>query len=100
MSELITPYYKESEIYAHDGVKLACIHDKNCMWVATCFEQDADELLKRINGYEQLQSSSQQLVELAEECAEFLSTVSDYEKPLTLDDRLAEAITNAKQPKP
>lgn len=100
MNELITPYFVEQTFEAEDGAALASLCDKNGFWVATCFEQDADELLKRINDYEQLQATNRQLSDAVKAFNTWAANnlpddlYADLE-PLIIDGM--NAITNAKQ---
>jgi hypothetical protein len=60
MSELNTPY-EVNKTYSLDGyLAMASIVDCNGIWFIDCFEADAVEVVKRLNGYQGLE---QQLLE-------------------------------------
>lgn len=94
MSELMTPYHVDESWYNDDCVELVTVCDTNGVFVFTAFADDADEILKRINGYEQLEQSNKELLEALKLAREWLSGWQSASRQLAIMD---EAITNAER---
>lgn len=97
LGELETPYMR-----GHDmnllGLPVCEIKDANGVYVLECFQDDADEIIKRINGYEQLQATNKQLLEALERGYNRLDKRgADAQNASSVKSILKEAITNAKQ---
>ena len=61
MSELEGKHFIGNTFSGDDAVELVSIHDENGMWVLDCFKSGSEEILKRINGFEQFQQQNQEL---------------------------------------
>lgn len=98
MRELITPYQASKTWSADDGAKFIHLADANGFFVFSCFTDDADEILKRINGYEKLEQTTKELLEALKVAFEVLygtepNNVSDTD----LKSLMELAITNSER---
>lgn len=108
LSELEGQHFIGKSFWNDDGVELVSIHDENGMWVLDCFESGAEEILKRINAYEQLQRTSKEMLKALEavkaQIAMTLYAVDTQQEKTEITGRLKNsvrridlAITNAEQ---
>lgn len=100
MSELVTPYRVS---YISKVSWIPCeIEDNNGASSMTCFADDADEILKRINGYEKLEQSNKELLEalksLVGVCEKHAPDGNPFSDSRFLEmDAAQKAITNAER---
>lgn len=51
MKTLLTPYKIDKTFYNDDSVEMVSVVDSFGAWVLDCFKSDADEILRRLNGF-------------------------------------------------
>ncbi|MCX4186730.1 hypothetical protein [Methylophaga sp. OBS4] len=97
MNELIGQHFIGNSFWNDEGVELVSIHDENGMWVLDCFESGSEEILKRINGYEQLQQSNKKMLDALKTLVTKYAYKDEYDSRFLNEDDQPPAIAKAIQ---